>query len=283
MEKLTQSSQPGVLGVVGNRAMQKRLLDYVRSGRVHPALVFAGPDVDVKFRVAKNLAKAMLCEKPGTRAFCATCSTCKRVDKEMHPDVLFLKEEGEDTLKIELVRSTCHQMEISPMEASLKICIVQEAHRLSNASANAFLKTLEEPAPGRHFFLLTTQVGSLLPTILSRCLQFTFAPEGEAVPDTAAITELESLLTESLRTRNLAPLVAKLDDKERCLLLVRHLQHGLHAIATQQGAPTPLFDSLDEWQAIRKFEEAVAVEGRLRTHANCGLLLEDFIRREFLT
>jgi hypothetical protein len=283
-EIMESVKQPGVLGVVGNRPMQKRLLDYVRSGRIHPSLVFAGPDPEMKFRVAKNLAKAMLCEKPGTRAFCAVCSACKRVDKELHPDVLFLKEEGEDNLKIELVRSTCHQMEISPMEASVKICIVQECHRMNNASANAFLKTLEEPAPGRYFWLLTTQVGSLLPTILSRCLQFTFAPETDAVPDTQAIAELEALLSESLQTRNLAPLVAKLDDKDACLQLVRHLQHGFRAIATAQGAPpTPLFQKFDEWQALNKFDAAVALEGRLRSNANCGLLLEDFIRRELLT
>jgi DNA polymerase III delta prime subunit len=279
--------QPGVLGILGCAPVQKKLLESLRSGRLHPSLILAGPNPELKFRTAKNLAKALLCEKPGVRAFCATCSACRRIDKELHPDVLFVREPDEDTIKIELVRSLCHQMEISPLEAAHKICIVQECHRMSNASANAFLKTLEEPAPNRHFWLLTTQAGSLLPTILSRCLTFAFGPEEEtaaSAPSPDRQKQIAEWLTEALETRTAQPLVANLDQKESCLEFLGYLQHQFHAVALERepSALHPAFRALGKYEALLKFDAVLGFEGRLRSNANCGLLLEDFIRRELL-
>jgi DNA polymerase-3 subunit delta' len=233
------------------------------------------------------MAKALLCEKPGARAFCAVCSACRRIDGDIHPDVIVVREDGEDTIKIERVRELCHQMEISPMEALHKICIIQECQRLSVASANAFLKTLEEPASNRHFWLLTTQPGSLLPTLLSRCLVFAFSPQEAAAPaeDSRQIADLEKRFSEAIQCRDPRLLIDGLDDRESGLALLRYVQRQLHARAlspTGSESVPAVFREIDRKQALVVFDAAVALEGRLRSNANCGLLLEDFLRREFL-
>ena len=66
------------------------------------------------------------------------------------------------------------KLTISPAQGSRKVYIIDEAHMLTDAAANAFLKTLEEP-PGHVIFILcTTEAHKIIPTIVSRCQRFDF-------------------------------------------------------------------------------------------------------------
>lgn len=58
----------------------------------------------------------------------------------------------------------------APIVSAHKVIILSEAERLHPAAANALLKTLEEPHPYAKFILMTSAVGSILPTVLSRCV-----------------------------------------------------------------------------------------------------------------
>lgn len=259
-----------------------RLLGYLNSGRVHHALCLVGGPS--KYRIAKQLAKAAFCRKvTPRRAICGECSSCRRIEKEIHPDVILVRDDG-DGIKIEPLRQWCRQMEAGPVEGDRKIFILDEAHRLNASAANAFLKTLEEPLPGRWFWLLTSQPAALLPTISSRCLEFRLTPE-TAVDNKSA--EWRRLLETVLDEKNPAPLLEELSEKEDCLLFVRQLQTELrHATLAAHKLPLPApalpaLAKLEPDALIRRFEGAVELESRLRSNANPGLMLEALLRREF--
>jgi len=169
------------------------------SGRIHPAMLFDGPDGVGKELAAFGLAQALVCEKrgSGTRA-CGTCSACVRAvprgERRLtaHPDVIVIERGAYDAAQ--LGRRTAESQDISidqirtlvlarsafpPHEGRARIYIIRRAEELSTSAANALLKTLEEPTRGSYFILLTAQAGSLLSTIRSRAqrVRFGYLPD----------------------------------------------------------------------------------------------------------
>ena len=75
---------------------------------------------------------------------------------------------------IDEIRNIRDKVHFSPTEGRYKVYIVDEAHMLTEAASNAFLKTLEEPPAHVIFVLCTTEPHKVLPTIISRCQRFDF-------------------------------------------------------------------------------------------------------------
>lgn len=274
---------PGPLGAQGDVETQRRLVRYLKSGRVHPALLWTGPDASVKREAAKGMAKGILCRaRPETAAFCGTCSPCRRIDKGLHPDVLELTEPDSSVIKIETVRELCHQMQLSPIEGGAKVCLIDECHRMTPAAANAFLKALEEPGPKRFFLLLSTQPGALLPTVLSRCIQFHFRPTpSEAGPDRE---RFDAALEEFLVTKDTQAIRPFAEDKATGLSFLHHLQHRLRdAVITWTRGETPpgAWSRLGLYRCLDAFDETTRLEARLRSNANYALMLEVFLIERF--
>lgn len=170
------------------------------SGRVHHAYLFDGPAGVGKELAAFGLAQALVCTSPRSGAACGECSACRRaVPREgerrpVHPDVVVLERglydpaqigrrtpETQD-ISIDQVRTlVLARAAFSAHEGRAKVFIVRRVEELSISAANALLKTLEEPNPGTHFVLLTSQADALLPTIRSRALRVRFAPLPDAI------------------------------------------------------------------------------------------------------
>lgn len=100
-------------------------------------------------------------------------------DPYTHPDCFTLRPGGKarmirvgDSSEANTMRELVVNIQKSSNQGGRKVGIVFEADRMNPASANAFLKTLEEPPPGTTLFLLTTRPYDLLDTIRSRCLNF---------------------------------------------------------------------------------------------------------------
>ncbi len=264
--------------------VEKRLLAYVAGDRVHPALILTGASSTTKNQTVRRMAKALLCPKrQSLPPFCGACSTCRRIESGSHPDVIWVGNDNEDTIKIDQVRELCHQMELSPVEGSCKIAVIEDCQRLNTSSGNAFLKSLEEPGPGRYFWLLTPQIGSLLPTIVSRCLTFAF-PESQ--PATESADAWNALLEKVANSGDFNALASALKEKDKCLELVHYLQvqWRLAALHPYLGSnPAGVFQSASFWDALILFDEAVQLEGRLRSNANPGLLLESHLRETLLS
>lgn len=261
----------GKLGIPGQANIQERLAQYLRGGRLHPAVILSGGSQVPRWQLAKNIAKSFICsEKKAGALFCDQCNHCRRIEKETHPDVLLYQVQDEDVIKIDTVRDLCHQMAVGPIEQNNKICIIDECHRMNASSANAFLKTLEEPGEGRYFWLLTSQVGSLLPTILSRCLKFQLLPELNVTPPSE---EWSKIFQEFLKTKEPFRVSSHIDSKEKALDFVRFLQTTLHRIGMQSP--------LDASDTVFVYDETVELEGRLRSNANYALMLESFLSQNF--
>jgi DNA polymerase-3 subunit delta' len=151
----------------------------VARGRLAHAYLFTGPPGVGKKLFARQLAMTLLCESPPNGKFdsCDHCVACRLVDAGTHPD-LFLVSRPEDKqeLPIDTMRELGHNLALKPARGGRKIAVVDDADDLNDASANSFLKTLEEPAPHSLLILIGTNADLQLPTIRSRCQEMPFAP-----------------------------------------------------------------------------------------------------------
>jgi len=275
----------GRFGVEGHLAIQQRLFDYFSGGRIHPSIILAGPGKELKFQIAKHIAKFIFCKnRTPNEPFCKElgkeCSNCRRIEKGLHPDVLIYQED-QSNIKIEIIRQLSHHMQLSPMEGLAKVCIIEDCDRMNTASANAFLKTLEEPGPNRYFLLLTSKEKALLPTVRSRCLTFYFKPEltdEHLTPE--EIEDFKNLLSTFLKTKRLSSFKKTFNDKERCLHFVYFLQAELrNSIISDEGES--ILEDVSSFDALTAFEESVQLEGRLYSNANHNLMMENYLKRHF--
>lgn len=182
---------------------QRQAVDYLRAaaetGRVSHAYLFVGPPGSGKKTAARAFACALFCDDAG----CGACPLCRRVRMGHHPDVHIVSPEGAASYLVPQVREIIHDTNLAPIEGQRKVYIVEDADLFNDASANAFLKTLEEPPSDVVVILLTHSLDAVLPTIASRCqiVRFRRLP-----PEVAA-----QLLTERTgagRTEALAALAA---------------------------------------------------------------------------
>jgi DNA polymerase-3 subunit delta' len=153
----------------------------VKSGRIANSYLFEGPSGVGKSKAALALAQAVIClDKPG--AGCGECEVCRRAAEGSHPDVRTFapRDEGNRNIQVEFLRNEILPVaQFAPFEAKAAFLIFPEADvsfpEVHPESANALLKTLEEPRPGVHFVLLSERPDRLLPTIRSRCQNVRFA------------------------------------------------------------------------------------------------------------
>jgi DNA polymerase-3 subunit delta' len=159
--------------LVGQERVAAFLRAAAESGSSSHAYLFVGPPGSGKRTAARALACALVCEDGG----CGTCPACVRVRRDAHPDVRIVEPQGAATYLVEQVRDEMvPDMWLRPAEAKAKVYVVDRADAMGDSSANAFLKTLEEPPPSVSIVLLTDDFDAVLPTIASRCQVVRFAP-----------------------------------------------------------------------------------------------------------
>ncbi|HZT82097.1 MAG TPA: DNA polymerase III subunit delta' [Gemmataceae bacterium] len=156
-----------------------------RCGRLAHAYLFVGPRGVGKHLFAQELAKSILCEAPPEPArleACDRCPACQQVEAGSHPDFFTAGRPGDSLeLPIEVVRDLCRGFSLKSARGRGKVAILDDADDLNDASANCFLKTLEEPPPRSLFILVGSSPDRQLPTIVSRCQVVRFAPLPDAV------------------------------------------------------------------------------------------------------
>ncbi len=182
-------------------------------GRLPHAILFHGAAGTGKVVFAERFANALLCERPQSSGHaCGECDSCGWFAHYAHPDYRRVRpdvleadadsdadsDEGaakksartpSKDIRIEQVRSLAAFMNVSTHRSGVRVVLLYPAEALNAASANALLKTLEEPPPDTVFLLVTDRIDRLLPTILSRCRKFPLT-----APDSAAALQwLEAL------------------------------------------------------------------------------------------
>ncbi len=159
--------------LVGQSHIVRTLQNAVRLDRVGHAYLFSGPRGTGKTTTARLLAKAVNClaEDPAQRP-CNVCANCIAINSGASPDVIEI--DAASNRGIDDIRDLRDKVRYAPTQLPSKVYIIDEAHQITGAAANAFLKTLEEPPAHSRFILATTDPEELLPTIVSRCQRFEF-------------------------------------------------------------------------------------------------------------
>lgn len=158
---------PWLFGVVDefHRRMQ--------AGRLPHALLLRGREGDGAAILAESLAAAALCAMPELGFACGHCKSCELVKAQSHPDLVRLEPTGEmNRIQIDSVRTLVDRFATTAQIAKRKVALVLRADSMNTASANALLKTLEEPAGDSLIILFSEGQRPLLPTIRSRCQLF---------------------------------------------------------------------------------------------------------------
>lgn len=195
-------------GIRGQDEVVARFRTALAQHRLASTFLFVGPDGCGKRSFALKLAQSLLCERNREEELspCGACPACKQVLAGSHPDIDYVKKpEDKNTIPIELLigetehrmrEGLCYRISLKPFSGKRKIAILDDADYLNDsmkASANALLKTLEEPPPRSVLILLGTSEQRQLPTIRSRCQVVRFQPLPAA--DVAEIL-LEQQLTD---------------------------------------------------------------------------------------
>jgi DNA polymerase-3 subunit delta' len=178
--------------LIGNDNAKRSLKRLLANGRVPNSLLFAGDEGVGKRQFALELAKAFICKDPVEHEACGVCAACRRADvftfpksdnKDAHKVVIFSEYPDVATvipynrnILVDAIRDLEREANFRPYEAETRFFIIDDAHKMNDAAANALLKTLEEPPATSYIFLITSRPDSLLPTIRSRCQMMRFAP-----------------------------------------------------------------------------------------------------------
>jgi DNA polymerase III subunit delta' len=182
-------------------------------GRLAHGLLLTGPERLGKRALAERLVQALLCPQAGADGACGRCRACtmfqaryQRDPLETRPDETPAHPDGHpghpdaryvgyvtnekaspkrmyQELVIEQIRELSSWLVLSPQLAGPKVALIEPAHALTHAAANALLKTLEEPVPGRYLVLVSDQPQRLPATVRSRCqrLEVKLPPREEAL------------------------------------------------------------------------------------------------------
>lgn len=161
--------------IVGNEPLKQYLQRMVEKRTIANSMLFAGPDGIGKGLFADALARLVLCQDDPQGIH------KRKLDSGVHPDLRIYRPEGKiGAHSIESMRQFAEDVRLSPFEATRKVFIIHDADRMLSYSANALLKTFEEPTPWSIIILLTSAPEALLPTIVSRCHTLHFQPVPEA-------------------------------------------------------------------------------------------------------
>ncbi len=185
---MSETSGPPCLSALDGQPRVRRFFaDALAQGRVGAAYLFCGTTGDEAHRAAVALAQALVCPRGGC-GDAGSCDDCRLVAAGDHPDVTFLSPDSATGYRIEQVRDkVIARAQKTPVRASSKVFVLERADQLRGVSANALLKTIEEPPGDTHFILCAPTPDLVLSTIVSRCQVVPFAPAaGGAVSEVAA-------------------------------------------------------------------------------------------------
>ena len=145
----------------------KQLSDRIEAAKLHHALLIQGPSGLGKSSFALQLAQLLLCKARLGDKVCGQCQSCLLNAASTHPDLHVV--ESDKQIGVDQIRDAIKKLVSSAHLSGAKVLIIYHAHTMTESSANALLKTLEEPTANTFLLLTTDKPERLLPTIKSRC------------------------------------------------------------------------------------------------------------------
>lgn len=158
--------------VKGQEHVVRALTNQLINNRIGHAYLFTGTRGTGKTSAAKIFAKAVNCLHPINGEPCNECENCLSVNAGNFVDVVEV--DAASNNGVDDIRRIIDEVRYTPVKGKYKVFIIDEAHMITGAAFNAFLKTLEEPPSYAVFILATTEPYKLPITILSRCQRYDF-------------------------------------------------------------------------------------------------------------
>lgn len=167
--------------IIGQEQIKEHFRKSLETGKLSHAYIINGEKASGKEFIANLFAMALQCQGEGQKP-CGQCQSCKQTLSGNQPDIIKVAHEKPNTIGVDDVRSQINNdIAIKPYSSPYKIYIMNEAEKMTTQAQNALLKTLEEPPEYGVIFLLTTNVNSMLQTILSRCVVLNMKPVRDEV------------------------------------------------------------------------------------------------------
>ena len=148
----------------------------------HAVLIDTSSEQDIS-GFARYLSMLLLCDNPSDLSVCGVCEACRMMQAGTYADFkLVTLEHNEKTKKInkniniEQIRKLIHEVYLTRQYDRMKIALIYPAEAMNQSSANALLKTLEEPAPRVLIMLITHNRGRIPVTLRSRCQSWSINP-----------------------------------------------------------------------------------------------------------
>lgn len=174
---------------------QQQFTQLILQQRLPHALIFHGMSGAGKQELSDWLVKLLLCQQPQMNdqaSACGQCKSCLLFNSHSYPDHKVLRSE-KTTIGVDDIRTTNSFLEKTAffgtekrssvnsantefIKQAKKTVVIEHAEQMTVAAANALLKTLEEPSDNSLIILLTAELDSLLPTIISRCRVVSIRP-----------------------------------------------------------------------------------------------------------
>jgi DNA polymerase-3 subunit delta' len=172
--------------IIGQEQLKEHLQNALKLNKVSHAYIINGERSSGKEFIARIFASALQCEivqlqdediPSGNVEPCGECRSCKQMATGNQPDVIYVTHEKPGTIGVEDIRGQINgSVAIKPYSSPRKVYIINEGEKMTVQAQNALLKTLEEPPEYTVILILTTNMESLLSTILSRCVVLNMKP-----------------------------------------------------------------------------------------------------------
>lgn len=172
--------------IIGQDLSVRMLKNSLYLNHYFPVYLFAGQKGCGKTSTARVFSAAINCEQlpqfqkdpKNCSVPCLMCSSCIAMMAGRHPD--FIEIDAASNTGVDNVRQIIDSSALLPLMGRKKIYLIDEAHMLSKAAFNAFLKLMEEPPASVLFILATTDTQKIIDTVRSRCFQLYFKPVDES-------------------------------------------------------------------------------------------------------
>jgi DNA polymerase-3 subunit delta' len=250
----------------------------------HSLLIHEAPGAGGEW-LAAWAAQLVLCQHP-ERAPCGACRDCRRVAALQHPDLQWVQPlEDSRQIRIEQVRELAAELSLTSHGGGYKVGVLSPADALNHFSANALLKTLEEPPPRTLLVLVATQPSRLPATIRSRCQRLKVpAPSRAQALEWLTATRGHADWEGALDALGEAPLLAAQGDPATAAEVGAETRRTLEALAAGRTDPVA---AAERWARselplrLRCFENWLTE--RIRHGERAGALLAEVRAAPYLS